>query len=95
MLAALTGTDEIGYVGVWAPDADACGTVDQPGATGTVVITRYAIRQGDSSTRVKAAPAVDGKATLTVAGDQTVEIVQHDPNAISVNGTPLVRCTAQ
>ena len=94
IMAAKADTSAIGYLGVWAPDATACGTVDQSGATGYVVITSLSVRQGTDMIIVNAAPLVDGKATLT-AGDKTVEIAQSAPDQISVGGTPLVRCTAQ
>lgn len=92
LLAAGAARDQIGYLGVWAPDYVACASVDQAGSTGYVVITGTSLRQGSDTLAVTAMPATAGKATLA-AGDKTVEIVQVGPDAISVNGTPMVRCT--
>ena len=91
-LAANAKTDQIGYLGVWAPDYDACGTVDQPGATGYVVITKISVRQGSDIVLVDAVAPTDGKASLK-AGDKTIEIVQAGHDVLSVNGASLVRCT--
>ena len=91
-LAANANRDEIGYLGVWAPNFDACGTVDQAGSTGFVVITKISVRQGSDIVLVDAVPATDGKASLK-AGDKTIEIVQAGTDVLSVNGTSLVRCT--
>ena len=91
-LALNTSRDEIGYIGVWAPDYAACGTVDQAGGSGYVVITRISVRQGSELVLVDAVPATDGKATLK-AGDKTIEIAQAGTDVLNVNGTDLVRCT--
>lgn len=91
-LAANAKTDQIGYLGVWAPDYAACGTVDQAGATGYVVITKISVRQGSDIVLVDAVAATDGKASLK-AGDKTIEIVQAGHDVLSLNGASLVRCT--
>ena len=91
-LAAGAKRDQIGYLGVWAPDYAACGTVDQAGSSGYVVITKISIRQGSEITLVDAVPATNGKASLK-AGDKTIEIDQAGPDVLSVNGKSLVRCT--
>jgi hypothetical protein len=84
----------IPYVGVWAPDAAACATVDQPGSSGYVVITRISVRQGSDMTIVEATPLADGKATLT-AGDKTIELSMPSADQLQVgSAAPLVRCTA-
>jgi len=91
-LAANADRSEIGYLGVWAPTYDACGTVDQAGGTGYVVITKISVRQGSEITLVDAVPATNGKASLK-AGDKTIEIAQAGTDVLNVNGTDLVRCT--
>lgn len=93
-LAAKADASAIAYLGVWAPDAAACATVDQAGATGYVVITSISVRQGSDITIVDAAPLADGKATLK-AGDKTIELSMPAPDQLQVgSGAQLVRCTA-
>jgi hypothetical protein len=77
------------YLGVWATDAAACASVDQPGATGYAVITGISIRQGTDLTLVDAAPLTDGKATL---GE--VELTLSAPDTLTLGGTTMTRCTA-
>ena len=91
LLAARAKADDIGYLGVWAADPAACGTVDQASGSGYVVITRISVRQGAEIALVDAVPTVDGKASLK-SGESTIEIVQSGPDAISVNGSALLRC---
>src|SRR5690606_25279496 len=52
-LAAKSDTGEYPYLGVWAPNAEACDTVDQPGGDFTV-ITKVSLRQGTELTLVDA-----------------------------------------
>ena len=94
LIAAKADTSSIAYLGVWAPDAAACATIDQAGAAGYVVITAISVRQGSDLTVVDAAPLADGKATLT-AGDKTIELSMPAADQLQVgSGTPLVRCAA-
>ena len=88
-MAVRASDAQIPYLGVWAPDAAACGTVDQPGATDYVVITKISVRQGSELTLVNAVPPTDGKATL---GE--IELTMPSADTLQVGtGAPLVRCT--
>ena len=91
MLAAKTGTEQYGYVGVWAAAPELCTTVDKGGIS-YAVITKVSVRRGTELTVVDAVTPTEGKATLK-AGDKAFDIVQTSPNAISLNGQALVRCT--
>ena len=84
-----------GYVGVWAVDAAACGTVDQPGASGFAVITRSTFRDGPKAYFGNFGPAADGTLSITVRaaqGTRTIAIVQTGPDALTVDGKALIRC---
>ena len=92
-LASTAKTDTVAYLGVWAPDAAACGTVDQAGATGYVVISALSVRQGTEIALVSPTALVDGKASLGTA-EAPLEIAMPTPETITVNGgAPLVRCS--
>ena len=92
-LAAAAATDTVAYIGVWAADAAACGTVDQAGATDYVVVSGLSVRQGPSMMLVTPTALVDGKASLGTT-ETPLEITMPSADTISVNGgAPLVRCT--
>ncbi|MBN9310153.1 hypothetical protein, partial [Devosia sp.] len=92
-IAASADRSQIGYLGVWAPDHAACGTVDHAGGTNYLVITSVSLRQGaELPNIVNMVPAVDGKATVKV-GDRSIVIAQSGPDSITVDGKSMVRCT--
>ena len=96
-LAAPGSTVEgYGYVGVWAKDAAGCAAVGTPTATDFAVITVSTFRNGPSALFGNFKKLVDGKTMLKMggaSGQKTVAIEQTAPDAITVDGTALVRCT--
>jgi hypothetical protein len=97
VLAAPGKADEgYGYVGVWATDAAACGTVDQSGATGYTVITTSTFREGDATMFGNFKPMADGKLTVSItdgANRRDVVLEQTSLDALTVDGQALIRCT--
>ena len=94
---AIVGDPEpgYGYVGVWALDAAACGTVDQPAASNFAVVTRTTFRDGPKAYFGNFGPLSDGKLSLTVRaaqGTRTIVMEQSTPDALTVDGKALVRC---
>lgn len=97
-IAAANGRagDGFGYVGAWAVDAAACGTIDQPGSTARfAVVTANSFRDGPSAGYGNFGPLVDGKLTASVVGGSTPSITleQSAPDTLTVNGTAMIRCT--
>ena len=89
-------TEGYGYVGGWAVDAATCGTVDQAGATNFAVITRTTFRDGDKAYFGNFAALADGKLSITVraaSGTRTIALEQTAPDALSVDGKAMIRCT--
>jgi hypothetical protein len=89
-------TEGYGYVGVWAVDAATCGTVDQAGATNFAVITRTTFRDSDKAYFGNFAALADGKLSITVraaSGTRTIALEQTAPDALSVDGKAMIRCT--
>ncbi|MEO6012984.1 MAG: hypothetical protein ABIQ30_05300, partial [Devosia sp.] len=94
LVAAGDQKEGFGYLGVWATDAAACGTVDQPGGAGYVVITKGTFRDGSAVASYGNFKALaDGKVTLNASGGKTVELAQSAADALTVDGKALVRCT--
>jgi hypothetical protein len=92
VMASKADTSEIAYLGVWAPDAAACATVDN-GGTDYVVATKISVRQGSNITIVTATPLVDGKVSLGTA-EKPLDISMPTPDTLQLGtGAPLVRCT--
>ena len=91
---AIAGTSDLPYIGVWAADAAACGTVDQAGNTGNfAVISPVSIRVGTDLAIINAAALVDGKVALP-SGDRKFEVAMPTADTVTVNGgAALVRCT--
>lgn len=85
-----------GYIGVWAKDAAGCASIGTAAAADFAVITTSTFRNGPSACYGNfAGPLVDGKASFSMGctgGQQTVEVTQSSPDALTVNGTALVRC---
>jgi hypothetical protein len=92
-MAAAADTSSIPYLGVWAPDAAACATVDQEGAGDYLVISTLSVRRGSELALVEAAPMTDGTATITL-GETTLELSMPGPDQLQVGSETLVRCTA-
>ena len=96
-LAAPGSTVEgYGYVGVWAKDAAGCAAIGTPTATDFAVITVSTFRNGPSASFGNFKKLVDGKIALKMggaSGQKTVAIEQTAPDAITVDGTALVRRT--
>ena len=96
LAAAGNSNEGFGYIGVWAADAAGCLTVDQPGAKDFAVITTATVRTGDSACYKNNQPLADGKLTINAlcsgGTKETVEIAMSTPDAITVNGTSLIRC---
>ncbi len=90
-MAQNADTSAYPYLGVWAPDAAACETVDKADGDFTV-ITKVSLRVGTELSLTDAVTPKDGAATL-VSGDKTFVIIQSGPDQISVNARALVRCT--
>lgn len=85
-----------GYVGVWALDPQGCGIIDELSASGFAVITRSTFRDGGKAYFGSFGPMVDGKLSITVRaaqGSRTIEIEQTGPDALTVDGRNLIRCT--
>ena len=85
-----------GYVGVWAVDAAGCGVVDTPTATDFAVITRSTFRDGPKAYFGNFGPLVDGKLSITMRaaqGTRTIALEQTAPDALTVDGKALIRCT--
>ena len=94
---AIAGDPEpgYGYIGVWALDAAACGTVDPPGASTFAVVTRTTFRDGPKAYFGNFGPLADGKLSITVRaaqGTRTIVMEQSTPDALTVDGKALVRC---
>jgi hypothetical protein len=93
--AAGDETEGYGYVGAWAVDAAACGTIDQPNAGKFAVITRSTFRDGEKAYFGNFGPLVDGKVSITVRaaqGTRTIAIEQAAADTLTVDGTAMVRC---
>ena len=90
--AAGSKTDGLGYIGVWAKDAATCATIGDPSATGFAVITTATYRTGPSAEFGAFSAMTDGKITLEV-GDKTIALEQTSPDALTIDGVAMVRCT--
>lgn len=87
-VALSTSSPGLEYIGVWAPDAEACASVDQAGARGYVVITPDTLRRTNAITRGSAAPLTDGTVMFN-----DVQISMPTADSIVVgDGELLVRC---
>ena len=87
--------DGLGFVGVWAKDAAGCAQIDQAGATDFAVITLATFRDGASACYGSFGALADGKGTLNASCSgvkKSVAIAQSAPDALTVDGTALVRC---
>jgi hypothetical protein len=97
VLAAAGAEGEgLSHIGVWAADAAGCAKVDQAGATGYVVITGSTYRDDTGTCFGNFGPIADGKGTLEAgctSGHKSVAIEQSAPDAITIDGVALVRCT--
>jgi hypothetical protein len=93
-LAAAAGHagEGFGYVGVWAVNAEACATVDQPGGSGYAVITSATFRDGASASYGNFGQLKGGALTIK-AGARSIDIAQTTPDALTIAGTSYVRCT--
>lgn len=93
-IAAAGSKDQgFGYIGVWAKDAASCATIGDAGASGFAVITTATFRDGATADfGVFNAMGNDNKLTVA-AGDRNIELELTGPDALTVNGTPMVRCT--
>jgi hypothetical protein len=90
-----SATDGFGYVGVWAKDAAGCAQIGSAAAADFAVITGATFRNGPSACYGNFGALADGKASLSMgcsSGQQTVAVEQSSADALSINGTTLVRC---
>ena len=89
--------DGQGYIGVWAKDAATCTTLGSAAAGDFAVITLSTFRNGPSALYGNLAGGLkDGKASFSVggaSGQQTVALEQTSPDALTVNGVAMVRCS--
>ena len=96
MAAPGSTKDGLGYIGVWAKDAATCGTLAAPAAGDFAVITLSTFRNGPSALFGNFAGGLkDGKASFNMggaSGQQTLTLEQSAPDALTVNGTAMVRC---
>ena len=91
--AAAGSTDDgFGYVGVWAKDAATCATIADPAASGFAVITGISYRDGPRASFVKLGKENGGKLTIA-AGSRTINVEQSAPDALTIDGVAMVRCT--
>lgn len=90
--AAGSKDDGFGYVGVWAKDAATCATIGDPAASGFAVITTATYRDGPSAEFGAFGKMDGGKISLEV-GDKTVALEQSSPDALTIDGVAMVRCT--
>jgi hypothetical protein len=96
-LAAPGSTVEgYGYIGVWAKDAAGCAAIGTPAEADFAVITVSTFRNGPSASFGNFKKLVDGKTTLSMggsSGQKTVALEQSSPDALTIDGTALVRCS--
>lgn len=90
--AAGSKTDGFGYVGVWAKDAATCATIGDPSATGFAVITTSTYRDGPKAQYGNFGAMTDGKKSIKLS-DKTVTLEQSSPDALTIDGVAMVRCT--
>lgn len=91
--AAGSATEGYGYVGVWAKDAATCAMIGDPGTSGFAIITTATFRDGATAEfGAFSAMGADNKLTAE-AGDRNITLELTGPDALTVDGTPMVRCT--
>jgi len=89
-------TDGFGYVGIWVKDPAACAGIDTASAADFAIITIGTYRTGPLASYGNFPALKDGKATLNAgggAGSQTIALEQSSPDALTIDGTAMVRCT--
>lgn len=97
-LAAAGGNaaEGFGYVGVWAADAASCAAIDTAGASNFAVITSATFRDGPSASYGNFGQMTGGKLTINAggaSGQRTIVVEQTSPDALTVDGKALIRCT--
>jgi hypothetical protein len=84
-----------GYVGVWAKDAAGCAQIATATAGSFAVITTSTFRDGPSACYGNFGALADGKTDLKMgctSGQRTVAVEQSTPDALTIDGTAMVRC---
>ena len=88
--------DGFGYVGVWAKDAAGCAAIGTATEADFAVITGSTFRDGPSAAYGNFGALTDGKTTLEAggsSGQRSIAIELTAPDALTIDGKALVRCT--
>jgi hypothetical protein len=88
--------DGFGYVGVWAQDAAGCAAIGTAAEADFAVITGSTFRDGPSAAYGNFGALADGKTTLDAggsSGQRSIAIELTAPDALTIDGKALVRCT--